>query len=188
MAEDKILLGHTCQQNAFYVSDYPYGFRLRCRIRYWIETAEKGAKKGEMRFVSQTTNPKAKLICKGHEPGPNEPMGIAVYCDGSCRGEVWNKPNAGVYCELLVMVQRGDNNHVETRGISPWSGPEQIEAFKALPVQADPTNALQVECAAVIRGKTNALERLSRHCNKDAWEKFDKEKAKASGYVTDATV
>lgn len=23
--------------------------------------------------------------CEGHEPGPFEPMGTTVYCDGSCR-------------------------------------------------------------------------------------------------------
>lgn len=23
--------------------------------------------------------------CHGHEPGPGEPMGVTVYCDGSCR-------------------------------------------------------------------------------------------------------
>ena len=23
-------------------------------------------------------------VCPGHEPGPNEPMGISVYCDDSC--------------------------------------------------------------------------------------------------------
>lgn len=23
--------------------------------------------------------------CRGHEPSPYEPMGITVYCDGSCR-------------------------------------------------------------------------------------------------------
>lgn len=26
-----------------------------------------------------------EFVCLGHEPGPNEPMGISVYCDGSCR-------------------------------------------------------------------------------------------------------
>jgi hypothetical protein len=35
------------------VEDYPYGFRLRTKIRYWIETTKMGD-----RFVSQTLNPK----------------------------------------------------------------------------------------------------------------------------------
>ena len=40
--------------NPLVVDDYPYGFRLRTKIRYWVET-----KKGKgQRFVSQTLNPK----------------------------------------------------------------------------------------------------------------------------------
>ena len=35
------------------VDDYPYGFRLRTSIRYWIEQTKRGE-----RFVSQTLNPK----------------------------------------------------------------------------------------------------------------------------------
>lgn len=29
--------------------------------------------------------PEDTLECEGHEPGPDDPAGIAVYCDGSCR-------------------------------------------------------------------------------------------------------
>jgi hypothetical protein len=48
------LAGHTSPDTAFVVDDFPYGFRLRTKIRYWIET-----KKGfGQRFCSQTLNPK----------------------------------------------------------------------------------------------------------------------------------
>ena len=49
-----ILKGHTDEENAYVVEDYPYEFRLRCQIRYWVETNKK---RGD-RFVSQTLNPK----------------------------------------------------------------------------------------------------------------------------------
>lgn len=50
----KQLIGHNSQETAYVVSDYPYGFRLRTQIRYWIET-----KKGfGQRFCHQTMNPK----------------------------------------------------------------------------------------------------------------------------------
>jgi hypothetical protein len=45
--------GHTSEETAYLVPDYPYGFRLRTEIRYWIETTKNGD-----RFVSQTLNPK----------------------------------------------------------------------------------------------------------------------------------
>lgn len=92
----EVIRGHVSPETAYVVEDYPYGRQLRCKIRYWVETATKGAKKGQQRFMSQTTNPKAG-------------------------GEVWNKPKGGTYSPLVVMVkdQRG---HVYYRSLhwSPW--------------------------------------------------------------------
>lgn len=48
------LMGHTSEDTAFVVSDYPYGRSERCRIRYWIE---KKSGKG-FRFCSQTEHPR----------------------------------------------------------------------------------------------------------------------------------
>ena len=62
---------HTSPESAYVVDDYPYGFRLRCRIRYWIETDPKHG----CRMVSQTSNPKRP-------------------------GLVWNKPKASTYCRF----------------------------------------------------------------------------------------
>jgi len=47
---------HTTPETALIVGDYPYGFRLRTQIRYWLETTKNG-----VRFVSQTLNPKTNL-------------------------------------------------------------------------------------------------------------------------------
>lgn len=49
----QILKGHVSPETAYLVEDYPYGFRLRCKIRYWLETNKQGT-----RLWSQTTNPK----------------------------------------------------------------------------------------------------------------------------------
>ena len=47
------LYGHTSEATAYVVDDYPYGFRERTQIRYWLEH-----KPGKgWRFVSQTMNP-----------------------------------------------------------------------------------------------------------------------------------
>lgn len=48
------LFNHTSFDTAYRVEDYPYGFKLRTTIYYWLETV---AKKGD-RFCSQTINPK----------------------------------------------------------------------------------------------------------------------------------
>jgi len=68
-----VLSGHTSQETAYLVEDYPYGFRLRCQIRFWIETNKNGS-----RVVSQTSNPKKP-------------------------GLVWNKPKASTYTPLRVL-------------------------------------------------------------------------------------
>ncbi len=49
----QFLFGHD-EQNPIIINDYPYGFKLRTSIKYWIETTPK---KGD-RFCSQTLNPK----------------------------------------------------------------------------------------------------------------------------------
>jgi hypothetical protein len=50
------LYGHDSEATAYVVDDYPYGFKLRTKIRYWIEM-----KPGKgFRFVSQTMNPKTQ--------------------------------------------------------------------------------------------------------------------------------
>jgi len=97
------LAGHTSPETAFVVDDYPYGFRLRCKIRYWLET-----KKGHgQRFMSQTTNPKRAE-------------------------EFWNKPKAGTYHVIAVMVRDESNGHVsiETLHSGGWDDEAKIADFE----------------------------------------------------------
>lgn len=99
-----VLKGHTSPEAAYVVEDYPYGFRLRCRIRYWLEY-----KSGcGYRLVSQTTNPKAT-------------------------GEVWNKPKRSTYTELAVMVLLPENDkgvrEVSWAGLNRYTIGEKLEEF-----------------------------------------------------------
>jgi hypothetical protein len=86
----KILSGHTSPETAYLVDDYPYGFRLRCKIRYWLDYHPKRG----FRFVSQTTNPK--------------------------RGNVWNKPKASTYCRFGGCMFLDDNGHVHWSGLTEY--------------------------------------------------------------------
>ncbi len=102
-----ILVGHTSPETAFVVEDYPYGFRLRCKIRYWLEY-----KRGNgYRLVSQTTNPKRT------------------------DAEVWNKPKASTYSELGVMLQLAENEkgirEVTWTGLNVYTVTEDLEDFVA---------------------------------------------------------
>ncbi len=55
----KYLFGHVSPETAFEQEGYPWGFRLRTKIRYWIESKEGYGQ----RFCAQTMNPKTRLWC-----------------------------------------------------------------------------------------------------------------------------
>jgi len=92
----KYLYGHTSPDTAFTVDNYPYGFRLRTQIRYWIES--KDAKNGGQRFVSQTINPKTGR---------------------------WNKPKAGTYSPVLVMREDTSNGYISCVGLNRCVGDKE---------------------------------------------------------------
>ena len=102
----QILNGHTSKETAYLVNDHPYGSGLRCRIRYWLETAIGGEKKGATRFMAQTTNP--RVI-----------------------GEPWNKPKASTYHHGVFVMYLDEKSHVQWIALNGDSDAEQLEAAKA---------------------------------------------------------
>jgi hypothetical protein len=95
------LSGHTTPETAYVVDDYPYGFRLRCKIRYWLEY-----KSGHgFRLVSQTTNPKVA-------------------------GDHWNAPKRSTYTPLAVMTLDDSNGHIGWTGIGHYEELPDVEAFE----------------------------------------------------------
>ncbi len=95
----KIFTGHVSPETAYVVDDYPYCFRLRCKIRYWMEFSPKRG----FRFVSQTTNPK--------------------------NGDVWNKPKASTYCRFGGCTYLNDESHVTWAGLTEYSDGAEAKAF-----------------------------------------------------------
>lgn len=94
------LYNHTSEETAYIVEDYPWGFRLRTTIRYWIESKE-GAKGGQ-RFVSQTIDPRTGR---------------------------WCKPKKSTYKSLCVMFL-DENEHVRYEALSYNDYQEWIDKFK----------------------------------------------------------
>lgn len=94
IARVQTLTGHTGPDSAYVVEDYPYGFRLRCSMRHWIDTADKGSAKGQQRWTTQTTNPKVA-------------------------GTVWNKPKSGTYSPFVVLYL-DDKGHVQAHHVRTW--------------------------------------------------------------------
>ena len=99
----KVLTGHNDFESAFIQDDYPYGRRLRCKRAAWVETATKGAKNGEQRFVTRTTNPRRAI-------------------------ETWNNPKRGTYSQIIVLYL-DSKDHIHAAQLSFWNEAEKIAAF-----------------------------------------------------------
>lgn len=100
MSNIKLLIGHVSPETAYVVDDYPYGFTMRCKIRYWLEY-----KPGTgFRLMSQTTNPK--------------------------RGDVWNKPKASTYSRFGGAMFLDDEGHVQWNGLGEYSDAKEAIAFR----------------------------------------------------------
>jgi hypothetical protein len=104
----KPLYGYDSKEKSYLVEDYPYGFKLRTSIRYWLEyTPRKG-----WRFCSQTMNPKAS-------PG------------------TWNKPKASTYAMMAACMYLDNQEHVTWAAITEYTDETDVLDFvKAFP-QAD---------------------------------------------------
>lgn len=124
------LVGHDSPETAYVVDDYPYGFRLRTKIRYWIETNKR---KGQ-RFVSQTVNPK--------------------YTDR----EIWNKPKASTYSTLMVMYL-DEKGHVHQDGVGMYSMSE-LDNFIERHGGEDAPAFADTYRQSTIRGLRAAIKRM----------------------------
>jgi len=95
----QILSGHNAPETAYIIDDYPYGFRLRCQMRCWIETTKHG-----QRFVTQTSNPKKA-------------------------GLVWNKPKLSTYSDLAVMYLDEQGHIQHAGFPFAYRDEEELDAF-----------------------------------------------------------
>lgn len=132
-AKLQTLTGHTSAETAYVVNDYPYGFTLRCKIRYWLDY-----KQGRgFRFVSQTTNPKVE------------------------GAEFWNKPKAGTYSIGYAWMFLNADGHVRwdnvTAGTSPEGFARVLATYDFTPEQAEHINRLG-SYVAVQRAKMEAAK------------------------------
>jgi hypothetical protein len=97
----ELLTGHTSPETAYLVADYPYGFTLRCQIRFWLEYKPKFG----YRLMSQTSNPKKP-------------------------GLVWNKPKGSTYRTLGVMFL-DEQAHVSWAGLDAYRALDEVQRYGA---------------------------------------------------------
>lgn len=93
------LYGHTSEETAYLIKDYPCGFHARCQMKVWIEYREgKG-----FRMVTRTSNPK--------RPG------------------TWNKPKEGTYSSLGACLYLDSEGKFHAAGVSLYSTLEAVKAY-----------------------------------------------------------
>jgi hypothetical protein len=97
---------HTTPESAYVIEGWPWGRRLRCRKRFWIESKPKHGQ----RLVAQTTMPPEKNAA-----------------------EPWCKPKAGVYGAVVVLYLTTAEGHVHHTGLHTWAyaayEPEKAQAW-----------------------------------------------------------
>jgi hypothetical protein len=91
---------HISPDSAYVVNDYPFGFRLRCKIRYWIEYKPEVG----FRLASQTTNPK--------------------------RGDGWNKPKFTTYSLFGGAMYLDERNYVQFACLNEYTSGVEAKAFR----------------------------------------------------------
>ena len=130
---ETLLVGCTSAETALLVNDYPYGFHLRCKIRYWLEY-----RRGHgYRLCSQTTDARAPCrACAGRgQAFPADfSSGICSACAGA--GAPWNCVRTSTYAPLAVLVRLPVNakgiRAVTWRALRSVQSDESFEAFTGL--------------------------------------------------------
>ena len=153
----EVLLGHTSAETAYVVDDYPYGFRVRTKIRYWMETATKGASRNKVRLVSSTLNPNTGR---------------------------WNKPKASTYADAGWMYLDHRNGHVAWWSLSYYDLVKGIAKTKAAGIwDGLPTDVRfdLLDKAAVVRARVMT----EYHAEWDAVVDKVREAVKSHGDVPD---
>jgi hypothetical protein len=107
------LYGHNGPESAYVVEDYPYSFKLRTTIRYWLESSPS---KG-FRFVSQTKDPKTGQWNKP-KASTYVPLVAAMYLDE--KGHVqWT--GLGTYSEPVEIIKfLNDFPKIDRKPINLW--------------------------------------------------------------------
>lgn len=111
---------HNSPETAYVIADYPFGMRLRCFKRIWVETGTKGAGKGLQRIGYQTTVKRFNIEYTDNGLNLEAPM---------AEPRAWNKPKFSTYGSIAILWIDPSTGYVETAilGQFPWT--EHLDRF-----------------------------------------------------------
>jgi hypothetical protein len=168
----KVLKGHTSPATAFLTMDYPFGRSIRCVQRYWVETAEKGAKKGEQRLVSQTTHKMFNISYTARIEGEGQEAADAwarAQIEAAASTVQWNAPKGATYNDIVVMgleplADGSGREGVQSDALNAYSTAEDFTRFRA---------AYYNDLSDWQRAKFDLIEKYSRRMSPNHWAEYD---------------
>jgi hypothetical protein len=145
---EKALANHRSPESAHLTFAYPFGRTVRCLRREWIERADKGQAAKMERFVTQTSIASFNTVYTDRITADGLEAANA-WAEAEARADRvrWNKPKAGTYSPVVIIVERPLDDGTGRLGIQH----EALSAHSSL--------------AAVLRFKDLASDVL------DAWER-----------------
>lgn len=148
---------HNSPETAFIIPDYPFGFRLRCKKRIWIETAKQGKGKGQQRICSQTTDPRVSINAENKYKDKEE--------------EYWNKPKYSVYSSMCFLVEGVIPNCKETKPgyISLHEVSIHSSIKHVIYTKSEFYNLMDDEQ----KRRFDGIEKMSRVLNKNSWKEYE---------------
>jgi hypothetical protein len=131
-----VLHGHQSPETAHITYAYPFGRRVRCLRREWVDSPVTGSKRGQQRFVTQTTHPSFNADYSLRIASEGQVAADAWAAEQLAAGALrWNAPKASTYSALVVMVEKplddgSDRLGVSHVALSAYAGGRELEAFE----------------------------------------------------------
>lgn len=111
---------HNSPERGYIIRDYPFGRRVRCIKRVWVETCTKGAGKGKQRVGSQTTTKAFNYRYTDDQtiPAPMEDP------------RMWNKPKYGIFHDMAILYIDPETGYIETGCLHDTGWNERVVQFR----------------------------------------------------------
>lgn len=142
LTSENVRFGHTSEETALVVDDYPYGFRLRTQIRYWIETTKHGD-----RFVSQTLNPKTDRWNKPKKSTYSEVGVMFLNEEGHVKWtglSMWSKPE---FIEAFLAVTLDHLSDAQKRQVALIKGVQKAHEGVEYVIEVNPHRTPEEQAA-----------------------------------------
>jgi hypothetical protein len=157
---------------AYHVEDYPFGNRLRCRIRYWVETAMGGAKEKQQRQCWQTTVKSFNINYT--DMTPDERL---AYKAGDLE---WNKVKYSTYSNMVLLYKDNtEHGYVKAWHLTVFNGPKNFylardmfgaPQYRVVNGEEFTNDACQLSPEQ--QRQFIELERVNRKMNPSAWQEY----------------